>query len=271
MANWDTGINFNNSKNKKTFTNWNNENPENWRKTNDENCGFKCKLGKSFLGVKESIKKAQDDSRRKKADRFGVSLADYDKAVKQAKSVGKKKAYNSFLKDVEKKEYLIKPNKGGKSTKSTIDQILDSFAGTQTKPRRTTTKRTTPRRTTTKQKINSDGLMDIENNIWSKYGWRSAGDINQDVYEKEVNKRILKKYNVSKRDLDILTDNNLHTLRDVIERNKPIRRKTRRKTPSRAGKFTIVGGIAYPVATNKTKKRRKQRSKSKRNQDFFSF
>lgn len=177
MANWDTVINFNNSKNKKTFTNWNNENPENWRKTNDENCGFKCKLGKSFLVVKESIKKAQDDSRRKKADRYGVSLEDYDKAVKQAKSVGKKKAYNSFLKDVEKKEYLIKPNKGGKSTKSTIDQILDSFAGTQTKPKRRTTKR---------------------------------------------------------------------------------------KTPRKPGKYTVVGGIAYPVATNQSKKRRKQKSKSRR-------
>jgi hypothetical protein len=89
--------------------------------------------------IKNSIKKIQDDSRKKKADKYGVSLADYDKAVSEARTKGKKVAYNKFLKDVEKKEYLVKSNKGGKSTKSTIDQILDSFAGTQTTPKRRNT------------------------------------------------------------------------------------------------------------------------------------
>lgn len=134
--------------------------------------------------IKNSIKKIQDDTRKKKADKYGVSLADYDKAVKEARTKGKKVAYNKFLKDVEKKEYLVKSNKGGKSTKSTIDQILDSFAGTQT---------TTKRRKTT----------------------------------------------------------------------------TKRKTPSKAGKYTIVGGIAYPLATNKSKKRRKQKSKRKPKDDWL--
>lgn len=149
-----------------------------------DDCGIKCKLGKSFLGVQNSIKKVQDDTRKKKADRYGVSLADYDKAVSEARTKGKKVAYGKFLKDVEKKEYLVKSNKGGKSTKSTIDQILDSFAGTQTTPKR--------RKTTTK-----------------------------------------------------------------------------RKTPSKAGKYTIIGGIAYPLATNKSKKRRKQKSKRKPKDDWL--
>jgi len=113
---------------------------------NEDKCGFKCKLGKSFLGVKESIKKAQDDTRRKKADRYGVSLADYDKAVAEARNKGKKVAYGKFLKDVEKQQYLVKPKSGDSTGKSTIDQILDSFAGTQTKPKRRTTKRKTPKK-----------------------------------------------------------------------------------------------------------------------------
>ena len=133
--------------------------------------------------IKNSIKKIQDDTRKKKADKYGVSLGDYDKAVKEARTKGKKVAYGKFLKDVEKKEYLVKSNKGGKSTKSTIDQILDSFAGTQTTPRRKTT--------------------------------------------------------------------------------------TKRKTPSKAGKYTIIGGIAYPLATNKSKKRRKQKSKRKPKDDWL--
>ena len=142
-----------------------------------DDCGFKCKLGKSFLGVKESIKKVQDDNRRKKAERFGVSLEDYDKGVKEAQNKGKKKAYNQFLKDVEKQQYLVKPNSGDPTGKSNINQILDSFAGTQTKPKRRTTKR---------------------------------------------------------------------------------------KTPRKPGKYNVVAGIAYPVATNQSKKRRKQKSKSRR-------
>jgi len=79
--------------------------------------------------IKKSIKKIQDDSRKKKADRYGVSLPDYDKAVKEAKAKGKKVAYNKFLKDVEKKEYLIQPSKAKKAgnTLSSINKILDSF------------------------------------------------------------------------------------------------------------------------------------------------
>ena len=125
--------------------------------------------------IKNSIKKMQDESRRKKADKYGVSLGDYDKAVAEAKAKGKKVAYNKFLKDVEKQEYLV-PKSGDPTGKSTINQILDSFAGTQTKPKRRTTKR---------------------------------------------------------------------------------------KTPRKPGKYVVRGGIAYPVTTNKTKKRRKQKSKRK--------
>ena len=79
--------------------------------------------------IKKSIKKIQDDSRKKKADRFGVSLGDYDKAVAEAKAKGKKVAYNKFLKDVEKKEYLIQPSKAKKAgnTMASINKILDSF------------------------------------------------------------------------------------------------------------------------------------------------
>lgn len=95
--------------------------------------------------IKNSIKKIQDESRRKKADKYGVSLADYDKAVSAAKAKGKKKAYDSFLKNVEKQQYLI-PKSGDSTGKSTINQILDSFAGTQTKPKRRTTKRKTPKK-----------------------------------------------------------------------------------------------------------------------------
>ncbi len=40
--------------------------------------------------IKNSIKKMQDESRRKKADKYGVSLGDYDKAVAEAKAKGKK-------------------------------------------------------------------------------------------------------------------------------------------------------------------------------------
>ncbi len=134
--------------------------------------------------IKNSIKKIQDESRRKKADKYGVSLPDYDKAVKEAKAKGKKVAYGKFLKDVEKQEYLVNPKRGDSSGKSTIDQILDSFAGTQTKPKR--------RKST-----------------------------------------------------------------------------TRRKTPSKAGKYAVVGGMAYPVATNKSKKRRKQKSKRKPKDDWL--
>ena len=79
--------------------------------------------------IQKSIKKLQDDSRKKKADRYGVSLPDYDKGVKDAKAKGNKIAYNKFLKDVEKKQYLIQPSKA-KKTKSTlesINSILDSF------------------------------------------------------------------------------------------------------------------------------------------------
>lgn len=79
--------------------------------------------------IKNSIKKIQDDTRKKKADRYGITLADYDKGVKDAKAKGNKIAYNSFLKDVEKKQYLIEPSKVKKagSTLSNINQILDSF------------------------------------------------------------------------------------------------------------------------------------------------
>jgi len=81
--------------------------------------------------IKNSIKKIQDDTRKKKADRYGVSLADYDQAVKEAKAKGNKVAYGKFLKDVEKKQYLIEPSKTKKagSTLSSINQILDSFEG----------------------------------------------------------------------------------------------------------------------------------------------
>lgn len=81
--------------------------------------------------IQNSIKKIQDDTRKKKADRYGVSLADYDKAVRDAKASGKKVAYSKFLKDVEKKEYLIEPSKVKKagSTLSNINQILNSFEG----------------------------------------------------------------------------------------------------------------------------------------------
>ncbi len=123
----------------------------------------------------------QDESRKKKADKYGVSLGDYDKAVSEAKTKGKKVAYGNFLKDVEKQEYLVNPKRGDSSGKSTIDQILDSFAGTQTKPKR--------------------------------------------------------------------------------------KKTTKRKTPSKAGKYTVIGGIAYPLATNKSKKRRKQKSKSRKPKD----
>ena len=79
--------------------------------------------------IKNSIKKIQDDSRKKKADRYGITLADYDKGVKDAKAKGNKVAYGKFLKDVEKKQYLIEPSKVKKagSTLSNINQILDSF------------------------------------------------------------------------------------------------------------------------------------------------
>ena len=86
--------------------------------------------------IKNSIKKIQDDTRKKKADRYGVSLVDYDKAVSEARTRGKKVAYNKFLKDVEKKEYLIQPSKTKKAgnTMASINKILDSFESP--KPRR---------------------------------------------------------------------------------------------------------------------------------------
>jgi len=155
-------------------------------------CGIRCKIGKSFLG--QSIQKAQNDTKKKKADRYGVSIDDYDKAVKEAKTKGKKKAYDSFLGDVERKYAGSKSNKQkAKKAGSTLDQILGSIAG---EPKRRTKRKT-----------------------------------------------------------------------------------TRRKTPSRAGKFTIVGGVAYPVATNQSKKRKTRRKSTKRkssnymgkNPAFFSF
>ena len=114
-------------------------------------CGIRCKLGKSFLGEKaysnitQSIKKTQDDNRRKKAEKYGVTLEDYDKAVKEAKTRGKKKAYDSFLGDVERKYAGPKSNtQRAKKAGSTLDQILGSIAG---EPKRRTTRRKTRRKT----------------------------------------------------------------------------------------------------------------------------
>lgn len=78
--------------------------------------------------------------------------------------------------------------------------------------------------------------MRMDRSIWDKHGWRSADDVNYTTYRKEVNERILKKYNVSKRDLDALTFENHHSLRHVIEKNKT---KTRtKKTKTRTKKTT---------------------------------
>ena len=120
--------------------------------------------------IKNSIKKIQDDTRKKKADRYGVSLADYDQAVKEAKAKGNKVAYGKFLKDVEKKQYLIQPGKTKKAgdTLSNINRILDSFEGPKghTGPKRK--KKNTPIKKGTKYNVSGGRVKTRKTNKGKK-------------------------------------------------------------------------------------------------------
>ena len=110
--------------------------------------------------------------------------------------------------------------------------------------------------------------MRVDHSIWDKHGWRNADDVNYATYRKEVNERILKKYNVSKRDLDALTFENHHSLRHVIEKNKT---KTRPKRRTTARKRTTTRKRTTRRTTTRKRTTRRTTTRKSVQKSAFEF
>ena len=58
-------------------------------------------------------------------------------------------------------------------------------------------------------------LMDIDSRIWDKNKWQSGGDVNNEIYKKDL-KKIFKKRKLDGIYYDILEDANFHTLNKML-------------------------------------------------------